>query len=175
MQSNGFCLIDIIFMEVVMTKSSVVSLNESLEAIEAQSAEIRLALMQRDIEAICDECDEVERVDDDSIAIYTLQTDTKYQFGMLVGYFDGCWWSGIVLFKTDDIEESTSDKLQSTNKMLEQTDVEVSLSSEHYVYVDSAGIVEREKFSEFVPKMLESIKANESLLIRLNRAIVHLT
>lgn len=157
-----------------MTKSSVVSLNKSLEAIEAQTADIRLALMQRDIEMVCGDCWEVEIIDD-CIAIYNVEVNSpfvpNYKFGMLVGYFDECWWSGIVLFKADDSSASTSDKLQSANKMLERTDVEVSLSSEHYVYVDSAGIVECEEFSEFMPKMLESFKANKELICKLSYTI----
>lgn len=157
-----------------MTKSSVISLNRSLEKIEEQSAEIRLSLMQRDIELACDDYWEVEIIDD-CIAIYTELAvssdgmDAEYQFGMLVGYFDECWWSGIVLFKSDDLEANTSNKLQSLNEIVNKIGIDAKLSSEHYVYVDSAGIVECEEFSEFMPKMLESIKKNQNLLSDLNQ------
>ena len=158
-----------------MTKSSVVSLNKSLETIEAQTADIRLALMQRDIEMVCDDCWEIEIIDD-CIAIYNVEAnspfDEKYRFGMLVGYFDECWWSGIVLFKTDDLEESTSDKLKEVSDIFDNDEnIKVQLSSEHYVYVDSVGIVECEEFSEFMPKLLESFKANKKLICKLSYAI----
>ena len=145
-------------------------MNKSLEIIEAQTADIRLALMQRDIEMVCDDCWEIEIIDD-CIAIYNVEVnspfDEKYRFGILVGYFDECWWSGIVLFNTDDLEANTSDKLKEISDFLKQNGIEVSLSSEHYVYVDSAGIVECEEFSEFMPKMLESFKANKKLICKL--------
>lgn len=149
-----------------MTKSSVVSLNRSLEAIEAQTADIRLALMQRDIELACDDYWEVEIIDD-CIAIY-FEAYSKYHFGMLVGYFDECWWSGIALFKTDDLSASTSNKLQSISNDLHQKGFKISLSSEHYVYMDSVGIIECDDFSEFMPKVFESINANKDLLYKLN-------
>ena len=149
-----------------MTKSSVVSLNKSLETIEEQSAEIRLALMQRDIEMVCDDYYKVERVDD-CIAIY-FEAYSKYHFGILVRYFDECWWSGVVLFKTDDLSASTSDKLQSVSNDLHQKGFKISLSSEHYIYMDSVGIIECDDFSEFMPKVFESIKGNKDLLYKLN-------
>lgn len=160
-----------------MTKSSVVSLNKSLEIIEAQTADIRLALMQRDIEMVCDDCWEVEIIDD-CIAIYTELAvssdgiDAEYQFGMLVGYFDECWWSGIVLFKSDDLSANTSNKLQSLNEIVNRIGIDAKLSSEHYVYVDSVGVIECEEFSEFMPKMLESIKKNQNLLSDLNHNVL---
>ncbi|MGX2981673.1 hypothetical protein [Helicobacter sp. 23-1045] len=150
-----------------MTKSSVVSINESLEQIEELTADIRLSLMQRDIEMVCNDylC-EVQRVDD-CIAIH-FEAHSKYHFGILVGYFDECWWSGIVLFKADDSTASTSDKLQSASNDLHQKGFKISLSSEHYVYMDSVGVIECEEFSEFMPKVLESINANKDLLYKIN-------
>ena len=154
-----------------MTKSSVVSLNRSLEAIEAQTADIRLALMQRDIEMVCGDSYEIEIIDD-CIAIYNVEVnspfDPNYKFGMLVRYFDECWWSGIALFKTDDLSASTSDKLQSVSNDLHQKGFKISLSSEHYVYMDSVGIIECDDFSEFMPKVFESINTNKDLLYKLN-------
>ena len=149
-----------------MTKSSVVSINESLEQIEELTANIRLALMQRDIEMVCGDSYEIEIIDD-CIAIY-FEAYSKYHFGILVGYFDECWWSGIALFKTDDLSASTSDKLQSISNDLHQKGFKISLSSEHYVYMDSVVIIECDDFSEFMPKVFESINTNKDLLYKLN-------
>lgn len=48
------------------------------------------------------------KIVNDSIAIYDYSADTKCHFGMLVGYFDECWWFGIALFKSSDLEASTA-------------------------------------------------------------------
>ena len=149
--------------------TSAVTLNESLEQIEFESANIRLSLMERDISEVVNNTGlwETGRVYD-SIAIYDPNADAKFHFGMLVGYFDECWWCGIVLFNSDDLSVATADELQKVSNMLSQSGVKISLKSDYYVYADCAGSVECEDFSEFMPKMLQKIDDNNSLLYEIN-------
>ncbi len=157
-----------------MTKyiSGVVKLNESLEQIEFESANIRLSLMQEAISGVVTSKGFWEtKIVNDSIALYDPDADTKCHFGMLVGYFDECWWFGIVLFKSSDLEASTADKLQKVSDILTQSGVKISLQSDYYVYADSAGVVACEDFSEFMPKMLNAIDDNNSLLYQINEIL----
>lgn len=90
---------------------------------------------------------------------------------MLAGYFDECWWFGIVLFDTNDLEVATADKLQTISDILAQSGIKISLQSDYFVYADLIGFVKCEEFSGFMPKMLKTIKENESLLYQINELL----
>lgn len=88
--------------------SSVVKFNEALERIERECAKIRLCLMADAASAVL--CAPWKAtIMEDCIAIYN--ASKKWHFGVLVGFFNDCWWAGIALFEAADLTAATSEKL----------------------------------------------------------------
>ena len=144
---------------------AAVARNALLEVIENMTADLRLSLMR---EVLCaaaaplalTQCES----DEESLVFYK---QAKLGFGLLVGYYDECWWGGFVLL-TDDIESPTSELTASVQEHLHEKGVKVALKSEHYAYVE---LCECEEFGEFLSQVLEKIQANAPLLEKLNDAL----
>ena len=106
-----------------------------------------------------------ESDEEDSLLLYERD---ELGFGVLVGYFDECWWAGLVLLERDK-ETATNELAPSVQEYLRKKGVDVALKSEYYAFVE---LCANEEFSEFLPKVLESFKANASLLKKLNDALI---
>lgn len=144
---------------------AVITRNASLEVIENMTADLRLNLMR---EVLCattaplalTQCES----DEESLMFYT---QSKLGFGLLVGYYDECWWGGFVLL-TDDKESPTSELTASVQEHLHKKGVRATLKNEYYAYVE---LCECEEFSEFLPQVLEKIQTNADLLAKLNESL----
>ncbi len=148
--------------------SNAIARNAFLEIIEQMAVNLRLSLMREAFEAQAAELKialKSESDEEDSLLLYERD---ELGFGVLVGYFDECWWAGLALLSKDKAAP-TNELAPSVQEHLRKKGVDVALKSEHYAFVE---LCANEEFSEFLPQVLESFKANASLLKKLNDALI---
>lgn len=90
-------------------------------------------------------------------------------FSVVMGYFAGGFWSGVVYVESEKLENNAS-KLESLQKHFRAKNINIDLKAEECVFVESS-VVENLGFVEFKQKSLEYLPENLALSKKLNTAL----
>lgn len=147
----------------------VVQCNDTLECAEDALVRVRLGLLSNAVRVELGSDFRV-LVCDDEIHAVPKNCGEVPNFGFLIGFFDECWWCGVVLFNakvsSDGLLKSVSEHFRKGKNEHKFTH-ELEFGVENFVYVANAAIVESWDFAEFLPKMLDNLSTNKALVLGL--------
>ena len=97
------------------------------------------------------------------------QPQEKPRFSVVMGYFAGGFWSGVMYIESEKLENNAS-KLEALQKHFRAKNIAIDLNAEECVFVESS-VVENLGFVEFKQKSLESLPKNLALCQKLNATL----
>lgn len=159
--------------EFVMNKQDLaLKLNYGLENIEIQVASIRMCLLCSALdESLCFKKHNLQVISSDEEGIsLAYKSENAYNFGILIGYFEDAWWSGLVLFDKDG-ETLTKHLTQPLQEHLAKHKLKFKLNAEDFVFIEDFCVAENEEFKDFVLKTIDNIKNSQSQIAKLNEAL----
>lgn len=159
--------------EFVMNKQNLaLKLNYGLENIETQVANIRMSLLCSALdESLCLKEHNLQVISSDEEGILlAYKSKNAYNFGILIGYFDDAWWSGLVLFDKDG-KTLTNHLTQPLQEHFAKHKLEFKLNAEDFVFIEDFCVAESEEFEDFVLKTIDNIKNSQSQIAKLNEAL----
>lgn len=159
--------------EFVVNKHNLtLKLNYGLENIETQVANIRMSLLLSALdESLCLKEHNLQVISSDEEGILlTYKSKNTYNFGILIGYFDDVWWSGLVLFDKDG-KTLTNHLIQPLQEHFAKHKFEFKLNADDFVFIEDFCMAENEEFEDFVLTTIDNIKNNQSQIAKLNEAL----
>lgn len=159
--------------EFVVNKHNLtLKLNYGLENIETQVANIRMSLLLSALdESLCLKEHNLQVISSDEEGILlTYKSKNTYNFGILIGYFDDVWWSGLVLFDKDG-KTLTNHLIQPLQEHFAKHKFEFKLNADDFVFIEDFCMAENEEFEDFVLTTIDNIKNNQSQIVKLNEAL----
>lgn len=159
--------------EFVVNKHNLtLKLNYGLENIETQVANIRMSLLLSALdESLCLKEHNLQVISSDEEGILlTYKSKNTYNFGILIGYFDDVWWSGLVLFDKDG-KTLTNHLIQPLQEYFAKHKFEFKLNADDFVFIEDFCMAENEEFEDFVLTTIDNIKNNQSQIAKLNEAL----
>lgn len=97
------------------------------------------------------------------------QPQEKPCFSVVMGYFAGGFWSGVMYVENEKLENNAS-KLESLQEHFMAKNINIDLKAEECVFVESS-VVENLGFVEFKQKSLEYLPKNLALCQKLNATL----
>ena len=145
-------------------------LDMACEMIIAQDEILRLCLNVLSDELKRQNCSLKICQDSEMAEYYVIcQPQEKPGFSVVMGYFAGGFWSGVMYIESEKLENNAS-KLESLQKHFRAKNIAIDLNAEECVFVESS-VVTNLGFVEFKQKSLESLPANIALCEKLNAAL----
>ena len=97
------------------------------------------------------------------------QPQEKPGFSVVMGYFTGGFWSGVMYVESEKLENNAQ-KLESLQKHFRAKNIAIDLNAEECVFIESSAITNL-GFVEFKQKSLESLPKNLALCQKLNATL----
>ncbi|AWK61110.1 hypothetical protein HW260_08690 [Helicobacter cinaedi] len=97
------------------------------------------------------------------------QPQEKPCFSVVMGYFAGRFWSGVMYVESEKLENNAS-KLESLQEHFRAKNIAIDLNAEECVFVESS-VITNLGFVEFKQKSLESLPKNLALCQKLNTTL----
>lgn len=97
------------------------------------------------------------------------QPQEKPCFSVVMGYFAGRFWSGVMYVESEKLENNAS-KLESLQEHFRAKNIAIDLNAEECVFVESS-VITNLGFVEFKQKSLESLPKNLALCQKFNATL----